>query len=171
MLFYLLLFIARHGHPWVFNITPILGRYARTELVCPIPSIYPLPYEPRSASRTPNRVRRRSRPQVSGSSPLVGSISPLRSSREAPRAPHTEPGGVSRPQVSGRGPLVGSIFPLGFRAYAAQQRQERRVVAAHPHRESRAVRSVCQVAVSLEKCVSSMRQIQRMRPGTAGHSR
>ena len=29
--------ISRHGHPWVFNITPILGRYARTELVCPIP--------------------------------------------------------------------------------------------------------------------------------------
>ena len=28
---------ARHGHPWRFNITPILGRYARTELVCPIP--------------------------------------------------------------------------------------------------------------------------------------
>ena len=27
----------RHGHPWRFNITPILGRYARTELVCPIP--------------------------------------------------------------------------------------------------------------------------------------
>ena len=25
------------GSPWVFNITPILGRYARTQLVCPIP--------------------------------------------------------------------------------------------------------------------------------------
>ncbi|MDG2335065.1 MAG: FAD-dependent monooxygenase [Myxococcota bacterium] len=26
------------GSPWVFNITPILGRYARTQLECPIPS-------------------------------------------------------------------------------------------------------------------------------------
>jgi len=30
---------ARHGHPWRFNITPILGRYARTELVCPVPGV------------------------------------------------------------------------------------------------------------------------------------
>ena len=27
----------RHGHPWVFNITPILGRCVRMQLVCPIP--------------------------------------------------------------------------------------------------------------------------------------
>jgi hypothetical protein len=26
------------GSPWVFNITPILGRYVRMQLECPIPS-------------------------------------------------------------------------------------------------------------------------------------
>ena len=46
---------------------------------------------------------------MSRSAVRVRSSAPLtqpRSSREAPRAPQTEPGGVSRPQVSGSSPLV-----------------------------------------------------------------
>ena len=49
--------------------------------------LFPTPTRAAKPPRTPNRVRRRSRPQVSGSSPLVGSIHPPHPSREASANP------------------------------------------------------------------------------------
>ena len=42
------------GSPWVFNITPIPGRCAGTQLVCPIPMSYP-PYQLGSGSTSEYR--------------------------------------------------------------------------------------------------------------------